>query len=124
MPRPMKCRKVCHLPLSCEFKPSVDDIDNVEPVVLTVDEYEAIRLIDHEGFTQEECGKFMKIARTTVQEIYTNARRKLSVALIEAKPLQIDGGDFRLCDGKEEFCRCGGCVRHRRHINETKEQNL
>lgn len=114
MPRPMKCRKVCHLPLSCEFKPSVNGSKSTESVVLTVDEYEAIRLIDHEGFTQEECGNFMKIARTTVQEIYTNARRKISVALIEAKPLLINGGDYRLCDGKEEFCRCGGCKLHRK----------
>ena len=41
---------------------------------MTVDEYEAIRLIDLLGFTQEECAKQMSVARTTVQGIYAEAR--------------------------------------------------
>ena len=76
MARPKKWRKVCSLPESNRFGPldSPADVDN--HLNMTVDEYETIRLIDLEGFTQEECAKQMNIARSTVQGIYTKARKK------------------------------------------------
>jgi predicted DNA-binding protein (UPF0251 family) len=80
---------------------------------MTVDEYETIRLIDLQGFTQEECASQMKIARTTVQGIYNEARKKLADSLVNGKVLQIEGGTYQLCDGLEKSCGCGGCKRHR-----------
>lgn len=80
---------------------------------MTVDEYETIRLIDLEGFTQEESAEQMNIARTTVQRIYNDARKKLAESLVNGKMLMIEGGDYKLCDGIEESCDCGGCYRHR-----------
>ena len=76
MARPKKWRKVCSLPESNRFGAldSPADVDN--HLNMTVDEYETIRLIDLEGFTQEECAKQMNIARSTVQGIYTKARKK------------------------------------------------
>lgn len=113
MPRPKKCRKVCQMPPMREFRP-VGERPREDAVILSVDEYEAIRLIDKQGFSQEECGGYMQVARTTVQLIYNSARRKLAEALVESLPLRIEGGDYRLCDGKEAYCGCGGCRRHRR----------
>ena len=77
-------------------------------------QYEALRLIDREGFSQEECGQYMNIARATVQQIYANARKKLADALVDGRLLTISGGHYRLCDGNESHCGCGGCHRHRR----------
>lgn len=112
MPRPRKCRKVCHMPKVCNFVPVGQDV-NQKPVVLTVDEFEAIRLIDEQGFSQEECSSYMQVARTTAQAIYNTARAKIATALVEGMPLRIEGGDYRLCEGKEDVCHCGGCQRHR-----------
>ena len=82
-------------------------------VILTVDEYEAIRLIDRQGFSQEECSAYMQVARTTVQLIYNSARKKIAEALVEGRVLRIEGGDYQLCSGEEEYCGCGGCKKHR-----------
>lgn len=109
MPRPKRCRKVCSMPRVSEFAPIGEDADFV---VLTVDEFESIRLIDRQGFSQEECAAYMQVARTTAQQIYNSARKKLATALVDGKGLRIAGGDYRLCDGKESFCGCGGCSRH------------
>ena len=82
MPRPRKWRRVCGLPNSDIFGPL--DVQNVNQglVIMTVEEYETIRLIDLEGLTQEECAESMNVARTTVQRIYNDARRKLAHSLV------------------------------------------
>ncbi len=113
MPRPRKWRKVCGLPESSRFGPldSTANADNY--VIMTVDEYETIRLIDLEGFTQEKCASQMNIARTTVQGIYNEARKKLAESLVNGKVLWIEGGEYRLCDGFGKGCGGGGCRRRR-----------
>ncbi len=110
MSRPRKCRKVCCLPKVNEFHPKDG---NEAMMTLTVDEYEAIRLIDKERFSQEECAGYMGVARTTVQQIYNAAREKIAEALVEGIGLRIEGGEYSLCSGEETQCGCGGCRKHR-----------
>ncbi|HZK26577.1 MAG TPA: DUF134 domain-containing protein [Thermoclostridium sp.] len=113
MARPMKWRKVCSLPESNRFGPLDSPGDIKNHITMTVDEYETIRLIDLEGFTQEECAKQMNVARSTVQGIYIRARKKLAESLVFGKVLFIEGGEYRLCE--ELGNGCGrGCHRHRR----------
>ena len=113
MARPMKWRKVCCLPESKKFGPLDLALEVQDHVNMTVDEYETVRLIDLEGFTQEECAKQMNVARTTVQGIYIEARRKLAESLVNGKVLIIEGGEYRLCDGLGNGCG-RGCHRNRR----------
>ena len=68
-------------------------MSNAEEVVLNLDEYECIRLIDYEGLEQEQCAVQMGVARTTVQAIYKSARKKLADSLVNARHLRIEGGD-------------------------------
>jgi hypothetical protein len=51
----------------------------------------------------------MSIARTTVQGIYNEARKKLAESLVDGKVLVIGGGEYRLCDGTGKGCGQGGC---------------
>lgn len=120
MPRPRKCRKVCCLPLVNEFKPLCGSGD---VIVLTVDEYEAIRLIDKEGFSQEQTAVYMQVSRPTVQNIYDSARRKIANALVGGCSIRIDGGDYTLCSGEEKQCGCGGCPKHRKCANDSSNHS-
>ena len=112
MSRPKKCRRVCHFPDTLEFFPAGAP-PRTPPVTLTVDEYEAIRLIDREGLSQEQCSQRMGVARTTVQQIYAGAREKLARFLVDGLPLRIEGGDFTLCGGESRDC--GGCFKRQYH---------
>lgn len=120
MPRPTKCRRVCHFPPSLEFFP-VQEGELRTPVTLTVDEYETIRLMDLECLSQQECSQWMEVARTTVQRIYESARKKLALALVEGRPLRIAGGDYRLCDGREG-CSFDGCFKRMYHQQYEKKK--
>ncbi|MCD8220763.1 MAG: DUF134 domain-containing protein [Clostridiales bacterium] len=108
MPRPTKCRMICRFPQTLEFIP-VRSEDESEPVILTVDEFETVRLIDKEGLSQEECSKRMQVARTTAQKIYNSARLKIATALVEGLPLKIEGGEYQLCDGWNRSCGSANC---------------
>lgn len=113
MPRPKKWRKVCCLPENKRFGPLSASINQEPFITMSVDEYETIRLIDLEGLIQEECADQMNIARTTVQRIYNEARKKLAESLVNGKVLRIEGGDYKLCDDHEQSCGSGSCRRHR-----------
>ena len=111
MPRNAKCRRVCRMPDHCRFSP--DSPAEAEAVALTVEEYEAVRLLDYLGLNQEEAAEQMGVARTTVQRIYAQARRKLSIFLVEGRPLTIGGGSYSLCPRQSRSgCGklCGSCA--------------
>lgn len=113
MPRPRKCRRVCCLPENSRFGPLDQRANNDIFLIMKVDEYEAIRLIDLDGLTQEECAQQMNVARTTVQSIYIAARRKLAESLVNGKVLRIEGGEYQLCEGVENHCGKRECQKHR-----------
>lgn len=111
MARPPRCRQVCSLPEKRIFIPE-GGTDNPETVVLTVDEYEVLRLLDLAHLTQEQCALQMDVARTTVTGMYTEARTKVVDALVHGKRLVIRGGNFRLCGNAESCCHsCCGVTR-------------
>ena len=106
MPRKQRCRCIEGYPDHWAFSP--EELSGKEPVVMTLDEFETIRLLDREGLTQEQCAEKMGIARTTVTAIYESARRKVASALVDGKQLLIRGGNYRLNDqGTENIIQKG-----------------
>lgn len=121
MPRPFKKRCVCSEPEHKCFGPK--NSNNTEELILSVDEYETIRLIDLENKTQEEASIQMEVARTTVQSIYTSARNKIADAMVNGKNLIIMGGDYVICpknkSGCAKGCGKGFCHKYSKEIEES-----
>ncbi len=113
MARPRKWRKVCCMPESNLYGP-IDGLNKENEIInMAIEEYETLRLIDLEGLTQEECAGKMQVARTTVQNIYNEARIKIAESLVNGKMLQIEGGDYQLYSENERENCCGICRRNR-----------
>ena len=71
-------------------------------ITLGLDEFECIRLIDHCGLSQAECGAQMQVARTTIALIYERARKKIADSIVYGRSLEIKGGNYRLCEEDEK----------------------
>lgn len=104
MARPVRCRRICFEPRYDSFAPLGKS--SMEQIIMTVDEFEAVRLIDYEKKTHEQCAEQMGISRTTVTEMYERARIKLADCIVNGKTLYISGGNYALCDGSAWRC-CG-----------------
>ncbi|MEA4933478.1 MAG: DUF134 domain-containing protein [Lawsonibacter sp.] len=111
MARPVKCRRVCAMPEFREFVPAGAEHAE-EDIELRVDEYEAIRLIDYLGMSQEEAAAGMEVSRATIQNIYEAARKKLAATLVEGKRLRVSGGVYQICP-KGRHCQGKKCCCHR-----------
>jgi predicted DNA-binding protein (UPF0251 family) len=96
MPRPRLCRRVKFLPETTYFKPAGIPLRKLEEVVLTVDEFEAIRLKDLEGLEQEKAAERMKISQPTFFRLLDSARRKIADAVVKGKAIKIEGGSYKI----------------------------
>lgn len=108
MPRPRKPKLVCGMPVCNTFGPC-GGVCGGEPITMSLEEYESIRLIDHEQLDQTQSAAKMGVARSTVQRLYTDARRKMASSLVDGRMLRIDGGDYALCDKRNDPKVCTGC---------------
>jgi hypothetical protein len=61
-----------------------------EEIILTIAEYEAVRLVDYEGYNQTEAGELMQVSRGTIWRLLDSGRRKIIKTLINGQPLQIE----------------------------------
>jgi len=107
MARPVQCRRVGLLPPCSIYKPAGIPVRFLEEVVLTVDEFEAVRLADLEGMYQEHAAEQMKVSRQTFGRIIESARKKIADALVAGKSLRIEGGEFRM--PKMRTFKCTKC---------------
>lgn len=103
MPRPFCSRIVAGAPAASIFKPSGIPISELDQIVMTLDEFEALRLADLDGLYQEQAAEKMKISRPTFSRIVDSARRKVADALVHGKALRIEGGPIHR--GARRCCR-------------------
>ncbi len=121
MSRPEKPRQICELPLYSMYGPKGKKARDSEKVIMKLDELETIRLLDYEGMNQEEAAKQMNVARTTIQRIYNEARKKIAESIIEGKVIVFEGGEYVLCGDDCENCDKHHNFRRKRHQQMSEE---
>ncbi|NOZ34920.1 MAG: DUF134 domain-containing protein [Chlorobi bacterium] len=117
MARPQKNRKVNTPPLFTNFKPAGISAKNLEQIILTLDEFEAIRLSDYLGMSQEEAATEMEISRPTFTRLIEVARKKTADFFINGKILHFEGGNIHF---RKNILKCETCG-HSFHISFNTE---
>jgi uncharacterized protein len=105
--RPRCPRRIEREPAISFFKPQGVPPEELEVVLLSLEEFEAVRLSDLEGLDQEEAAQRMGISRRALWEDLQNARKKIVEALVTGKAIEIKGGNYTV----ERLRRytCYGC---------------
>jgi predicted DNA-binding protein (UPF0251 family)/predicted Fe-Mo cluster-binding NifX family protein len=94
MARPIRKRCVFLQPESNYFKPAGIPLKDISVVILFYEELESLRLKELEGYEQKEAAKKMNVSQPTFHRILTEARKKISDALVNGKAIKIEGGNF------------------------------
>lgn len=94
MVRPKRCRRVWCEPDVDYFKPSGIRVRDNDVINLTVDEFEAIRLVDNENLEQIKAAEKMEISQPTLHRLLYSAHKKIADALCNGKAIKITGGEY------------------------------
>lgn len=110
-------RRIASPPRFSNYKPSGIPRTKLEQTVITLDEYEAFRLADHQGHDHLEASAQMEISRPTFSRLIEKARSKIAHAIVDGLELVIEGGNINFSQGMH---RCRDCGDEQVHaINET-----
>ncbi|MEW6748531.1 MAG: DUF134 domain-containing protein [Candidatus Micrarchaeota archaeon] len=96
MPRPRKCRRVSEEPGITYFKPAGVPLRELSETRITVDELEALKLVDMSGMGQVDAAEKMRISQPTLNRLLGAARKKVAEALVGGQAIRIEGGDYYL----------------------------
>lgn len=89
MPRPRLCRRIGFNPDVTYFKPQGIPIRQLEEVLLTAEEVEALRLKNVQDLDQANCARKMNTSTSTFQRILYSANKKITLAIIDGKAIKI-----------------------------------
>ncbi len=107
MPRPKKRRMVSSPPRFSSFKPAGVRRSDLVTIILSLDEYEAIKLINYDGLDQTEASLEMGVSRPTITRLVASANRKIAEFIVNGKELTIEGGNIHFRENYYECLDCG-----------------
>ncbi|MBE0527162.1 DUF134 domain-containing protein [Candidatus Thorarchaeota archaeon] len=112
MPRRKRHRLVTKEPPVSVYKPAGIPAMELEEILITIDEFEALRLADYEGLSQRDASTEMQISQPTFNRVLSSARNKVASGIVQGYVLRIEGGRYRLADGSGilECIDCGASV--------------
>ncbi|MDD2380514.1 MAG: DUF134 domain-containing protein [Mariniphaga sp.] len=88
-------------------------------IILRLEEYEAIRLLDYQNLTQEQAAVYMDVSRPTLTRIYEEARNKVATAFVEGRDILFKGGDNYF---DENWFKCNSCQASFNEYHEGKSK--
>lgn len=96
MGRPLCPRRIGTLPGVVFFKPAGIPLRDLEERVLTLDQFEALRLADVEGMAQLDAARRMGVSRQTFSRILASARQTVACCMTRGMAIRIEGGAVHL----------------------------
>jgi predicted DNA-binding protein (UPF0251 family) len=87
-----------------------DGCPRTEAVCLSLEELEAVRLVDLLELEQQEAAFYMGISRKAFWNDLTSARKKIAMALVYGMGVRIDGGSYMLRDVQSADENAGACA--------------
>ncbi len=105
MSRPKCCRRIHGEPCCKIFKPAGAPASSLEEVVLSIDEFEAIRLADLEQLYHEQAAEKMMVSRQTFGRVLEAARSKVAKVLVGGLALRIEGGEVEMAEKRTFECQ-------------------
>jgi len=99
MVRPRKLKFVNFVPEITYFKPRGVPLRELDEIIITFDELEALRLSDFDDLSQSEGAEKMQVHQSTFQRTLIRARKKVTQALISGKAIKICGGHYKMPKG-------------------------
>ncbi len=103
MPRPKKLRTILAEPRAAFYKPQGVPLRELKGVILPLEGFEALRLSDAEGLSQEEGAALMEVSRPTFCRILAEARQVVAQALANGWAIRIEGGSYALAEEQTQF---------------------
>ena len=90
MARPVKKRFCRRYPADRVYKPQGIPLREIGTTVLSLDQFEAIRLCDFDNLDQEKAGEKMGVSRGTIQRLLYSARKEIVAAILKNDAIVIN----------------------------------
>lgn len=120
MPRKIRLRKVVEPPRFKGYRPFGVNAKSRKSIELLYEEYEALKLADYDFLKHDEAAKLMGVSRPTFARIYESARRKIAMALVEAKEIKTVFGNAIM---DKDWYLCSKC-NARFNVPETMDKEI
>ena len=100
--RPKKTRLVSCQSSERLFKPVCKSEEELQSVILTLDEFEALRMTHLEEFDQARIAGQMGIHQSTISRILNSAHKKITDALVNMKAIKIEVGCCQIQENRND----------------------